>query len=112
MYEAATLVLPDPPSKFPGVPLAFHRLLAAMLSRHVDDRPTSDVVLAEATQLAEDLTDGDGAIEEVEVELVDISRHGPSPMASMGWIPPKSAATPIASLRRPATGTMRRRKLP
>ncbi|HEY0190203.1 MAG TPA: protein kinase [Kofleriaceae bacterium] len=119
MYEAVTLVLPDPPQKFPGVPLAFHRLLAEMLSHHVDERPSAAEVLEAATRLAEVLTDG-GPIEEVEVELVDISRSGPPAINSLGWIPPAPApaatpiraATPIASLRRPAAGTMRRRKLP
>jgi eukaryotic-like serine/threonine-protein kinase len=76
MFEATTLVPPDPVLKFPGVPVAFHHLLAGMLARSPDERPTADAVHAEAARLAELYNDGDAAIEEVEVELVDIDRQG------------------------------------
>jgi serine/threonine protein kinase len=118
MYEAATLVLPDPVQKFPGMPIAFHRLLATMLGRFAEDRPTADVVHAEAARLAETFSEAEGAIEEVEVELVDISRTSAPMMAGLGWIPPASALTPPPSGlapppgRRHAVGTMRRRKVP
>ncbi|HET9625371.1 MAG TPA: protein kinase [Kofleriaceae bacterium] len=117
MYEAATLVLPDPVQKFPGMPVAFHRLLASMLQRFADDRPTAAAVHAEAARLAETFSEGEGAIEEVEVELVDISRASPPMMAGLGWIPPGAALTPPppglgAPGRRQAVGTARRRKVP
>jgi serine/threonine protein kinase len=86
MFEAATLVLPEPIQKFPGMPVAFHQLLASMLTRAPEERPTAASVHAEAAQLAEVFTDAEGPIEEVEVELVDISRN-PPPMPSLGWMP-------------------------
>jgi serine/threonine-protein kinase len=90
MFEAATLVLPEPVQKFPGMPPAFHQLLAGMLAREAADRPTADAVHAEAARLVELYSDADGAIEEVEVELVDISRvHAPS--SNLGWMPPERA---------------------
>ncbi|HEX4416469.1 MAG TPA: protein kinase [Kofleriaceae bacterium] len=107
MFEAATLVLPDPVQKFPGVPIAVHRLLAAMMNRNPEERPTAATVHADARRLAEGFAEGDGAIEEVEVELVDISRNQPT-MASLGWIPPAQ----VGARPRHALGTMRRRKLP
>src|SRR5262249_37757626 len=82
MFEATTLVLPEPVQKFPGVPVAFHHLLAAMLARSPDERPTADAVHAEATRLAELYSDGDAAIEEVEAELADISRT-PAPLPNL-----------------------------
>jgi serine/threonine protein kinase len=87
MFEAATLVLPEPVQKFPGVPAAFHQLLASMLARLPDARPTADAVHAEASRLTELYGGADAAIEEVEVELVDISRAHP-PMPNLGWMPP------------------------
>jgi len=87
MFEAATLVLPEPVQKFPGMPPAFHQLLARMLARSAEDRPTADAVHAEATRLSELYSDADAAIEEVEVELVDISRvQGAT--HNLGWMPP------------------------
>lgn len=85
MFEAATLVLPAPPHKLPGVPAAFHQLLAAMLSRSAGARPTAEQVHAEASRLAELYSGSDALIEEVEVELVDISRG--QPHATAGWQP-------------------------
>lgn len=107
VFEAATLALPEPLQKFPGVPVAFHALLEAMLARFPAERPTAATVHAEATRLAELYADGGGAIEEVEVELVDISR-GAAPVQDIGWIPPVR----IASLQAQALGTARRRKEP
>jgi serine/threonine protein kinase len=116
MFEAATLVLPDPVQKFPGVPIAFHHLLAGMLGHVAADRPTAAMVYTEAARLAEMFSDSDAAIEEVEVELVDISRTNAPAMANLGWIP-SPALNPPAGLaatpgRRHAVGTMRRRKDP
>lgn len=104
MFEAATLVLPEPVQRFPGVPAAFHQLLASMLAPEPDDRPTAAAVHAEATRLAELHTDGDAAIEEVEVELVDISR-AQAAMPNLGWMPPD----PLAASRQ-AQGAQRRRR--
>jgi len=107
VFEAATLVLPEPLQKFPGVPVAFHALLEAMLARFPAERPTAAEVHASASRLAEVYADGGGAIEEVEVELVDISR-GSAPMQGIGWIPPVR----MASLKPQALGTLPRRKEP
>jgi serine/threonine-protein kinase len=104
MFEAATLVLPEPVQKFPGVPPAFHQLLARMLERSADDRPTADAVHAESARLAELYSDGDAAIEEVEVELIDISRTQ-TPRNDLGWMAPDRA--PRASQ---TMATPRRRK--
>jgi serine/threonine protein kinase len=104
MFEAATLVLPEPVQKFPGMPPAFHQLLARMLARSAEDRPTADAIHAEAARLSELYSDGDAAIEEVEVELVDIS--GVQGAAhNLGWMPPERA--PRASQ---TMATPRRRK--
>jgi hypothetical protein len=67
-------------------------------------------VHAEACRLSELFTEGDAGIEEVEVELVDISRAPPA-MPNLGWIPPAR----LASMQGRAIGsvpirTMRRRK--
>jgi serine/threonine protein kinase len=105
VFEAATLVLPEPVQRFPGVPGAFHALLEWMLARLPSERPTADVVHAEAARLAEVYADGEAAIEEVEVELVDISR-GMQSMQGLGWIPPARAA----SVQGQALGTIRRRR--
>lgn len=105
VFEAATLALPEPLQKFPGVPVAFHALLEAMLARFPIERPTAAAVHTEATRLAEVYADGGGAIEEVEVELVDISR-GTAPVQDIGWMPPARAA----SLPPQALGMVRRRK--
>jgi serine/threonine protein kinase len=105
MFEAATLVLPEPVQKFPGMPASFHQLLASMLTRTPGDRPTAAAVHTEASRLAEMFTDAEGPIEEVEVELVDISRN-PPPMPSLGWMP----ANPLPTLQGRALGTMRRRR--
>ena len=75
MFEAATLVLPEPIQKFPGMPAAFHQLLASMLTRAPKERPSAAGVHLEAARLAEVFADAEGPIEEVEVELVDISRN-------------------------------------
>lgn len=104
MFEAATLALPEPVQRFPGMPPAFHQLLARMLARAADERPTADAVHAEAARLAELFSDGDAAIEEVEVELVDISR-AQGGMHNLGWIPPERV--PRASQ---TMATPRRRK--
>jgi serine/threonine protein kinase len=105
MFEAATLVLPEPLQRFPGVPAAFHELLAGMLERDPHDRPTAAAVHAEAARLCEVYSDSEAAIEEVEVELVDISRAQPA-MPALGWMPPEQ----MASLKGSRDGTMRRRK--
>jgi serine/threonine protein kinase len=102
MFEAATLVLPEPVQRFPGVPAAFHQLLASMLAPDPGDRPTAAAVHAEATRLAELYNDG-APIEEVEVELVDISRTQPA-MPNLGWMPPDRDAASQAQ------GSQRRRR--
>jgi serine/threonine-protein kinase len=107
MFEAATLVLPEPIQKFPGMPVAFHQLLASMLTRVPEDRPSAAAVFEEAARLAEMFTDAEGPIEEVEVELVDISRN-PPPMPSLGWMP----AAPLERFKGEAIGTVRRRRQP
>jgi len=106
MFEATTLALPDPVRKLPGVPGAAYRLLEGMLSRNPDDRPTAQGVCAEASRLAEVFADGDAAIEEVEVELVDISQC-PMQMSRLGWMPPD-----LRSSFRGQTLRMRRRRAP
>jgi len=75
-----------------------------MLARFPAERPTAAAVQAEASRLAEVYSEGDAAIEEVEVELVDISRGAP-PMPRLGWMPPPG----IANLQASALGTARRR---
>ena len=105
MFEAATLVLPEPVQKFPGVPEPFHHLLASMLARFPDDRPSAEAVAAEAGRLVEVFSDGDGQIEEVEVELVDIA-NAPAAVPNLGWMPPDHMAT----LSTQALGSMRRRR--
>jgi serine/threonine-protein kinase len=87
MFEALTLVLPEPVQRLPGVPAALHDLLAGMLQRDPAERPTARIVHAEAARLAETFNDGDGAIVEVEVELVDISQNPPA-MPALEWRPP------------------------
>ena len=104
MFEAATLVLPEPGQKFPGLPPALHQLLARMLARSADDRPTADAVHGEAARLAELYSDGDASIEEVEVELVDIAGVQAG-MHNLGWMPPERV--PRASQ---TMATPRRRK--
>jgi serine/threonine protein kinase len=106
MFEAATLALPQPVRKFPGVPVAVHHLFSSMLASSPADRPTAAEVHGEAARLAE-LHGGADAIEEVEVELVDISRAQPA-MPNLGWIPPERAGTSKGI----ALGTLRRRKEP
>jgi serine/threonine-protein kinase len=103
MFEAATLVLPEPVQKFPGVPEPFHQLLASMLARFPEDRPTTAAVHAEAVRLAEVFSDGDGPIEEVEVELVDIASSSAA-MPNLGWMPPD-----VGNLASQALGLGRRR---
>ena len=103
MFEAATLVLPEPVQKFPGVPAAFHELLASMLARDPADRPAARVVHAEAARLAELYSDADAAIEEVEVELVDLISRTQTP-PNLGWIPPEHIVS--------ARGPPRRREEP
>jgi serine/threonine protein kinase len=105
VFEAATLVLPEPIQRFPGVPGAFHALIERMLAPVPSDRPTAAAVHAEATRLAEVYSDGEGAIEEVEVELVDIS-HGASSMQRLGWVPPEH----VAGFQTQAFETLRRRR--
>jgi serine/threonine protein kinase len=109
MFEAATLVLPEPVQKFPGMPSAFHGLLAGMLSRLPDERPTAAAVHAEASRLGELFTDGDAGIEEVEVELIDISRAAPA-MPNLGWSPPERMASMGRAIGTMPIRTMRRRK--
>jgi len=106
VFEAATLVLPEPVQKFPGVPEPFHQLLASMLARFPEDRPTAEAVAAEAAHLVEVFSDGDGQIEEVEVELVDIA-NTPAAMPHLGWVPPDRM-----TMTGHALGTLRRRRDP
>lgn len=106
MFEAATLVLPEPVQKFPGVPVGFHELLASMLAHESADRPTAAAVHAEAARLAELYGDAEVAIEEVEVELVDISRT--QTPREVSWIPPER----LASASGLARGTPRHRNEP
>jgi serine/threonine protein kinase len=112
MFEAATLVLPESVQRFPGVPEAFHALLERMLARVPSERPTAATVHAEAARLAE--VYADCAIEDVEVELVDISRgtrrsgaarEAPA-MQGLGWMPPER----LGSFHGGAIGTVRRRR--
>ena len=105
MFEAVTLVLPEPFRRFPGIPAGFHRLLESMLRRDPRDRPVAAWVHAEAARLAEVFSDAEGPVEEVEVELIDIS-HNPPPMPSLGWMPPHAVASP----ERQALGTGPHRK--
>lgn len=93
MFEAATLVLPEPVQKFPGVPVAFHQLLASMLARCPDERPTAEAVHDDAARLAELYSETDATIEEVEVELVDISGGGDEHAADRGGRISGSAGT-------------------
>jgi serine/threonine protein kinase len=104
VFEAATLVLPEPVQKFPGIPEPFHQLLASMLARFPEDRPTAAAIHGEASRLAEMFSD-DGPIEEVEVELVDIASNTAA-MPNLGWMPPDHMATLIT----PAMGSVRRRR--
>jgi eukaryotic-like serine/threonine-protein kinase len=103
LFEASTLVLPEPVQRFPGMPEPFHQLLAAMLARDPEERPTAAGVQSEAARLVELFADGSAAIEEVEVELVDIS-NVPPPMPNLGWVPPEHMARkrgqPLGALRR------------
>jgi hypothetical protein len=64
-----------------------------------------DAVHTEATRLAEFYSDGDVAIEEVEVELVDISRTQAA-IPDLGWMPPDRPAPPSQHAR----GSTRRRR--
>lgn len=105
MFEATTLVLPEPVHKFPGMPVSVYALFEGMLARRPEDRLTAEAVHLEAIRLAEVFADGDGAIEEVEVELIDISRS-PPPMPSLGWVP----AERMARLQSNALSSARRRK--
>jgi len=105
MFEATTRTFPAPVRKLPGLPVAAYRLLEGMLARDPDDRPTAQGVCAEASRLAEVFADGDGAIEEVEVELVDISQC-PTQMSRLGWMPPDRRGFRGTTLRMP------RRKVP
>jgi serine/threonine protein kinase len=89
MFEAATLALPDPVQKFPGLPPAFHQLLAGMLARSPAARPTADALHDTASRLAELYSGADASIEEVEVELVDISRSPLGLPDLPGWAPPE-----------------------
>ena len=106
IFEAATRIRPEPLRKFPGMPVALYALLETMLARRPDDRPTAEAVMHEAARLSELFSDADGAIEEVEVELIDISRC-PMPIPNLGWIP---AADRIAQLHERALGSVRRRR--
>ena len=106
IFEAATLVLPEPVQRFPGVPAALHQLLARMLAPSPGDRPTAQAVHDEASRLAELFTGSDAGIEEVEVELVDISRTQ-SPTQALGWMPDC-----IVTLAGETLGTQPRRRGP
>jgi eukaryotic-like serine/threonine-protein kinase len=106
IFEAATLVLPEPVQKFPGIPEPFHQLLAGMLARFPEDRPTAEAVAAEASRLVEEFSDGDGQIEEVEVELVDIANSSAA-MPNLGWVPPDQMTRTGHAL-----GALRRRRDP
>jgi len=105
MFKAATLALPEPLQPFPGVSGDFYALLESMLARSAAERPTAAAVHAAAVRLIEVYAEGDGTVEEVEVELVDISRNAP-PMPELGWIPPVR----MASLEAQTVGALRRRK--
>jgi serine/threonine protein kinase len=106
MFEATTRTFPAPLGKLPGLPVAAYRLLEGMLSRDPDDRPTAQGVCAEASRLAEVFADGDAAIEEVEVELVDISQCT-AQLSRLGWMPPDRRA-----MRGPTLTMQPRRKMP
>jgi eukaryotic-like serine/threonine-protein kinase len=107
MFEATTLVLPEPLQRFPGVPEPFHQLLASMLEHDPDERPTAATVQSEASRLVELFADGGPAIEEVEVELVDIASSG-SGLPNLGWMPPEH----IAGMKGQPAGSHRRRREP
>jgi serine/threonine-protein kinase len=107
VFEAATLVLPEPVQRFPGIPEPFHHLLASMLARFPDERPTAAAIQAEAGRLAEVFSDGDGPVEEVEVELVDIASNAAA-MPNLGWISPDR----VTGLTPQALGGIGRRRDP
>ena len=102
MFEAVTLALPGPVQKFPGMPAAIHDLLAGMLVRDPDERPTAAAIHADATRLTE--VYAQGTVDEVEVELVDIL-HTAAAVQDLGWMPPG-----IPSYKGRARGTLRRRR--
>jgi serine/threonine-protein kinase len=107
MYEAATLALPEPLERFPGVPAPLHALLERMLARVPAERPTAAVVHAEATRLAEVYVDADTLVEDVELKFVGISRAAPATQP-LGWIPPVRMTSPQTQ----AFGSSRRRRGP
>lgn len=107
LFEATTLVLPEPLQRFPGIPEPFHQLLASMLEHDPDERPTAAAVQAEAGRLVELFTDGSPAIEEVEVELVDIASSS-SGLPGLGWMPPEH----LAGMKAQPAGSHRRRREP
>jgi serine/threonine protein kinase len=111
MFEAVTLALPERVPKFPGMPVALHALLARMLTRLPSERPTAAAIHAEASRLTDAYLDGEGTVEQVEVELVDItSASSAAPAApaapDVGWLPPPV----LSSYQGRALGTMRRRR--
>jgi hypothetical protein len=73
-----------------------------MLVRDPDERPTAAAIHVEATRLAE--VYAHGAVEEIEVELVDIL-HTAAAVQDLGWMPPG-----IPSYQGRARGTLRRRR--
>ena len=93
----------------PGAPRALTELIDRMLSADPDDRPSCSEIHAAAIRIAElsevemPIDDGE-IIEEVSVELVDISRR-PPPIPVMHkprWTPPLGAvpvATPVDSIK-------------
>jgi eukaryotic-like serine/threonine-protein kinase len=107
IFEAATLVLPEPMQKFPGVPEPFHLLLASMLEREPEERPSAAAVHVEATRLVELFADGGAAIEEVEVELVDIANASLA-VSGLGWMPPDQ----LSGMKTQPEGSARRRRGP
>jgi eukaryotic-like serine/threonine-protein kinase len=107
VFEATTLVLPEPLQRFPGIPEPFHQLLATMLEYDPGERPAAAAVHAEAGRLVELFTDGSPAIEEVEVELVDIASSG-SGLPNLGWMPPEH----LAGMKVQPAGSHRRRRDP
>jgi hypothetical protein len=107
VFEATTLVLPEPLQRFPGVPEPVHQLLAAMLEHDPDERPGATAVEGEASRLLELFGDGSPAIEEVEVELVDIASSG-SGLPDLGWMPPEQ----LSGMKVHPAGSHRRRREP
>jgi hypothetical protein len=100
LVEVAAQALSEPARQRVGIPAAFRRLLETMLAHAPADRPTAAFVHAEAARLAEMISGTEAPVEEVEVELVDIS-HNPLPMPR-GWLPPPPRGPVLGAPRRHA----------